>query len=130
MVNSIFIGKVIYNILSTNSLLTPLVGNKIYPLVAEQTTEYPFIVYFRDNITNKTYTKDGYCEDLVTFTINCVSTDYSEGLEIANEVRKCLEKRKIESEYMTIFNCRINSIDESFTDNAYVQTLSFTCTIE
>lgn len=130
MVNSIYIGKVIYDELTSNSALTESVGTKIYPLIAEQTTTYPFIVYNRDSITNKTYTKDGYCEDTVSFTVNCVSTDYSQGLDIANEVRKTLEKIRIDDERMTIYNCRINSIDESYTDNAYVQTLSFNCTIE
>lgn len=130
MVNSIFIGKVIYSELIKNQNLTKFVDNRIFPLIAEQTTNYPFVIYYRDSIVNKTFTKDGYCQDTVNFSVNCVATDYSEVLEIANEVRKTLEKQKIVNEYMTIFNCRINTIDESFTDNAYVQMLSFTCTVE
>ena len=130
MVNSIYIGKVVFSELSKNQTLSELVGDRIFPLIAEQTTNYPFIVYYRDSIINKTYTKDGYCQDTVNFTVNCVATDYSEVLDIANEVRKTLEKQKIENENMTIYNCRVNTIDESFTDNAYVQTLSFNCTIE
>ena len=39
------IGKAIYNILSTNSDVSTLVGTRIFPNVAPQTTTFPFIIY-------------------------------------------------------------------------------------
>lgn len=131
MVNSIKIGKVIYSLLSASgSTLQSYVGNRIYPLIAEQTTTFPFLVYYRTNITSNTSNKDGIYSDTVSFTVSCVATEYSDSIEIANEVRKTLEKRKITDELMTIYNCHITSIDESFTENAYVQTLQFECDVE
>lgn len=131
MVNSIKIGKVIYSLLSVSgTTLFEYVGNRIYPLIAEQTTNYPFIVYYRTNISTNNYNKDGICSDAVGFTVVVVSNDYSDSIEIANEVRKTLEKKKIVDELMTIYNCHIVNVDESFNDNAYVQTLQFECEVE
>ena len=39
------IGKAIYNILSTNSDVSTLVGTRIFPNVAPHTTTFPFIIY-------------------------------------------------------------------------------------
>ena len=39
------IGKSIYNILSTNGAVSTLVGTRIFPNVAPQTTTFPFIIY-------------------------------------------------------------------------------------
>ena len=129
MVNSILIGKVIYNKLATNSDITDIVGNKIFPLIAEQTTNYPFIVYYRTNIISLISNKDGFNEDSVNFTVSCVSADYSESIDLANNVRKSLEKRKIDTNDMILNNVHLIGIDESFEDNAYVQRLNFECTI-
>jgi hypothetical protein len=39
------IGDIVYNILSNDSNVTGLVGTKIYPLMATQGTELPYITY-------------------------------------------------------------------------------------
>ncbi|WP_019539802.1 DUF3168 domain-containing protein [Proteiniphilum acetatigenes] len=52
------IGKTIYNLLSSDTDVTDVVDDKIYPLVADINTTFPFIVY-RKNSYNPDYTKDG-----------------------------------------------------------------------
>ena len=123
---SLEIGKVIYAVLSTDSRLTTLVGNKIFPLIVDNGTTYPFIVYRRNNITAN-YTKDFHLSDEVLIDINCVSQSYEEGLKIAGIVRDILEDKRFTDKGIQSIN--LESADEDWIDEAYIQTLSFTIKI-
>ena len=48
--DSLKVGKEIYSLLNGSNLLTNVVGSKIYPIIVEKETTYPFIVYKRSNI--------------------------------------------------------------------------------
>ena len=47
---SLQVGKAIYNILSNDAKVIDGVGHKIYPLIADTGTTFPFIVYRRTSI--------------------------------------------------------------------------------
>ena len=66
---SIEIGKFIYSLLCTDSRLATLVGNKIFPVIVDNGTTYPFIVYRRSNVT-ASYSKDFHLSDEVSLDIN------------------------------------------------------------
>lgn len=123
MTNSIMIGKVIYQ------KLKDLAGGRIYPVVAEQSTVYPFVVYYRTAVQNTNYNKDGYSEDAVSFTVCVVSDKYNESCTLAHQVRERLECQRIKGNGMVITSIRITGIDESYEDNAYVQRLNFECIV-
>ena len=125
MINSILIGKTIYNLLNNSEELKQYVGNKIYPLVADNDVSYPFIVYSRTGVTN-TICKDGYYEDDVNFSIIVVSNKYIDSLDIANIVRGIFNKQKLDK---NIYNVSLDDIDENFTNDAYIQQLYFSCKV-
>ena len=129
MIYSIQIGKVIYSKLSENEIIQNVVADRIYPVIAEQTTNYPFIIYYRNSIVNTIFNKDGSVEDDVSFSITVVSTKYNESADLANEIREIFEKKQIPNNLMRITNSRLIAIDESYEDNAYVQRLTFSCTV-
>ena len=122
--NSLKVGKEIYSHLKENKSLTDIVGNKIYPIIVEKDTNYPFIVYKRSNVIPD-YTKDYHFKDDVIVDIICVSNHYVESVEIASLVRESLEDKRIGD----INSIRLESADEDFVDDAYIQTLSFNLTI-
>lgn len=122
--DSLKVGKVIFSLLNGNSDLTAFVNNKIYPIIVEKETTFPFIVYKRNNIIPD-YTKDFHFKDNVIIDIICVSTNYAESIEIAGIVRNILEDKR----YDDIQSIKVESADEDYTDDAYVQTLSFNLTI-
>ena len=62
MNNSILIGKLIYERLSSNPELKEYVNDKIFPLIAEQETTFPYIAFSTDSITPY-YTKGGNYEE-------------------------------------------------------------------
>ncbi len=123
---SIEIGKFIYSLLCTDSRLATLVGNKIFPLIVENETTYPFIIYKRSDMKSN-YTKDIHLSDDVFIDIICVSENYLSGLEIAGIIIELLEDKrfkdkgieKIQSEYA----------NEDYLENAFIQTLGFKITI-
>ena len=121
---SLKVGKEIYSHLKENKSLTDIVGNKIYPIIVEKDTNYPFIVYKRSNVIPE-YTKDYHFKDFVIVDIICVSNHYVESVEIATLVRESLEDKK----YGDIVSIRLESADEDFVDDAYIQTLTFNLTI-
>ena len=82
------VGKVIYNLLSSNSALTTLMGsNKIYPSFAPDKTEFPFIVY-RTRSADPIVTKNGIADNVVFVCyINIYSKKYDTLREISEIVK-------------------------------------------
>ena len=129
MTNSILIGKTIYTKITEDEEIQSYVSGRVYPLIAEQSSSFPFIIYWRNSIQSSNYTKDGFNEDFVEFTVVAVSENYTQSLMIANRLRKILEVRKITGEDIVITDIKMVDIDESWSENSYVQTLNFTCTV-
>ncbi len=91
---SLQIGKAIYDILHSNTDIVAKLQDKIFPLISEQNTTFPFIVYKRTGII-PAYTKDRYsANDSVTVEIVVASEKYNESVEIADLVRLALEGKK------------------------------------
>ena len=57
------IGKVVYNILSSDKSFKEVIGNRIYPLIADEGTIFPFVIYSRIGIDEQS-TKDSTSEQL------------------------------------------------------------------
>lgn len=125
MTNSLLIGKLIYT-----KLNEALDSTKIYPLVAENGTTYPYVVYFRTNINVQGISKDGYCLDIVTYNIVAISDRYDESVEIANEIRRVMEKKKLITDDLVLHDNKLISATERYADNAYIQELTFECKID
>lgn len=126
MTNSILISKTIYELLNASKNLKSYVDERIYPLVAESDTSFPFITYSRDSISPSSHTKDGLHEDTVSFSILVVSNNYLNSLEIANICRGIFEKRKITSDDLVLEYTELVGIVEEFMDDSYTQSLKFT----
>jgi hypothetical protein len=129
MTNSILIGKTIYKLLSESQELTKYLENKIYPLVADSDTTFPFITFSRDNVTPSALTKDGIHEDTVSFSIMVVSNAYLVSLEIANLIRGIFEKKKIIGEDLVMNYVELSGIIEDYQEDSFTQNLRFTCKV-
>ena len=62
---SLQVGKAIYNLLSNDANVTGRVQNKIYPLIADTGTTFPFIVYRRTGIEPSDTSSSLFIEELV-----------------------------------------------------------------
>lgn len=114
--------RAIKQLLNTESI-NKLVKNKIYPLVAPLETEFPYIVFQRND--NGNYTKDNRYQDELNYTIIIASDDYDKSVELAEVVMNELDgKRNIVIDNWKIASIKFNGSSESYND-AYLQSLSF-----
>lgn len=123
--DSILISKYIYNTLTTNTQLAALVGNRIFPIVAENDTPQPFIVFSRTGINPVATNKDGYIEDSVSFSVTVVADSYATSLEIASAVRKCFTKLKDTYTGIELYDMHLTGITESYNNGEYLQQMNF-----
>lgn len=129
MIHSIQIGALINARLTQDSTLAGLVGNGVFPIVAENGTNYPFVVYTRTSVTPKTMTKDGVYEDTVTFQVSAISNSYNQSIVVADRVRELLEMRMIDDGSIVATDIYMSGISERWEGDAYIQQMQFTCSV-
>ena len=120
MESSISVIKHIFRILSSDKTLNEMVGNKIFPIIAENDITFPFILVTRTSITPITF-KTGVAVDKVTFQVVIEDVDYFRTVNIAERVRELLELRH--SDYFK--RIEFSNCYEDFMNDAYKQKLQF-----
>lgn len=117
--DSLNIGKAIYTILQTSIDI----DKKIYPLIADEGTTFPFIIYKRTGLTPES-TKDNTNEN-VSVEINIASSNYSESIDLAIKVRKALEHKKGTYSDIAIEDIVIDDATEDYIEDTFIETLTF-----
>jgi hypothetical protein len=120
------IGTIIVDFLTANANLLALVPEvNIFPVVANEDTPMPFIIY-RYSVSGVEYSKDGFLKDNCDFNVLAVSGDYANLQLIITQIRLSLELQQ------TSDTNRIGlaGIDEPvYGDGMYVQKLNFNVVI-
>ena len=124
MESSISVIKHIFRILSSDKTLNEMVGNKIFPIIAENDITFPFILVTRTSITPITF-KTGVAVDKVTFQVVIEDVDDFRTFNIAERVMELLELRH--SDYFK--RIEFSNCYEDFMNDAYKQTLQFSAMI-
>lgn len=126
---SLAVCKYIRQILQENDDVTALVPvNNISTLSVAEGTVYPYIVIQRNSISVQ-YTKDIAANNTVYFTVNIVSNNIDNALDIAVEVRAALETFywRSENEGFKMDPIKLESAYESFDGTEYIEQLDFSC---
>lgn len=114
------INKTIYSILSSNTDITNKIEQNLFPILAPKDTSLPTIIYSRIKL-EPTDNKDLQL-DKVYVQIDIFSNTYSESIEIAENVRACLESYRSDD----IRSIKLYSADEDVIDGTiYNQELIF-----
>lgn len=87
-----------------------------YPLVAENTTKFPFIIY-RTTQTRPENTKDGIYDWIYTIEVNVVDDKYDTACDLCN---RTLDKLL---ELETALDINIESVSEDFQEDAYIKQI-------
>lgn len=88
-----------------------------YPLVAENTTKFPFIIY-RTVQGRPENTKDGIYDWIYNIQVNVVDEKYDSVCDLCSQaVDKLLELEEV-------LDINIESISEDFIENAYVKEIN------
>lgn len=104
-------------------LAQALGGNiSIYPIVAEESSQYPYVVYQRDNLSLAN-TKDGYHQEIAQYTINIYTgNDYAKGVDIAYKTIDTLTDWHYLNEQRV--NITIINTTETYIADSYLQSIT------
>lgn len=125
---TIQIGKVINALLNADRSLSEMIGNRVFPIVSKEGTQYPFVVYRRNSVT-PTYCKDGLASETASVDVVIASNTYTNSIEVADRVRAAIDKRACVFQDTTVTNIEMTTAEEDFVDDTYIQTLNFNFTI-
>ena len=77
MIDTLNIGSFIYDTIKADKQLTDTLGisTNVFPIVAEDGTDYPFVTYRRTGLVSNSC-KDGYYEDIVRVEIKAICATY------------------------------------------------------
>jgi hypothetical protein len=84
-------GKVIYGLLDAATAVKAIIGNKVYPMVAPQSTVVPFVTYRTINRT-PSHTKDGPSHlDTYNFEVNMYHNNYTTLVDLCEKIRQAID---------------------------------------
>ena len=110
------IGKEINRLLKNNVLG---LGDKVFPLVANPNTTFPFLVYRR--IGYQPRSNKDYVGEIITIEINIATETYQEGVDIANSVADILQGKKTD----IIETIQLVNVYELYLQDTFIQNLQF-----
>jgi hypothetical protein len=114
----------VYELLSTNTSLTALVGSKIYPVTAPENTATPYVVYSQLE-EQETLTQDGPAPNGWVFQVTTVGKNNFDSSAVARLVKSALSwKTQLLDSGETIRTVFDDELNASFDDEQkYFQTV-------
>lgn len=130
MIQTLDIGKAIYSLLVSDTTVSSLVGENIFPLVAPEGTEFPYVVYSCVSMTTARDKDQLFYQQDVSEAVIVCTEDYTSGIEIVTAIAQALqfeEKQVILDSGMTIdiMESGFSGKTEDYVQNTYVQGLMF-----
>lgn len=112
------IGSEIRNVILSSSAVKNAVDTKVFPLIANAGTTFPFIVYRRSSYSPQS-DKD-VLNETVYMEIAIICNNYEQSVSIANDVADAL----IQYESGTIEEIKVANISEEFISDSFVQKVN------
>lgn len=106
--------------LLSNEKLKKLIDTKVFPVVAENGTTFPFVLLKKSGI-NSVNSKSGIHQDMIVMVIEVVDTNYSKCVEIAEEIRTTIEGKRFEN----IIDVQLTNGNDNFVADSYVVQMVF-----
>jgi hypothetical protein len=124
------VDTIIFGILSGNSAVTGVVGTRIFPSQAPQTTAFPFVV-FETISTMANNTKSGASEmDKYRIQVTTLSKDNNQANDIADKVRAALDYYKSGDVQLISFQAQNSAFDNiSGQDGIYLKYQDYFLTL-
>lgn len=129
MSDVLLIGKAFKSLISGMSVGRQL-KDRIFPLVANENTPYPYIVYARSS-TRFEGTKDSYYQvQTPSVELLICGNSYSQSLDIAQVIKKEMPEGPVSIGGFELSSIQLTDASERFEDNAYVQILRYDVEME
>lgn len=122
---SLSVGELIREILLEDPDVAARCNGTIFP-VATDSANLPCILYRRAGLSQLAQ-KSMRPTDNTAMEILCYTADYEEGIELAEAVRAALDQKSAISNdgTLTMSLCTLESSEESWQDDAYIQQMIF-----
>lgn len=120
--NSIKIGSVIVDIILSNEEIKNIIDSRIFPLIADNSATFPFILYRRSSATNADY-KDIHCDNSAYMELMVVTDIYEAGVDLAVMVENQLKGKRGTFNSIPIGDISIPDSFEDYISGSYVQYL-------
>lgn len=117
MMKNFKVGKDIKNLLVNDTNVQSKLNGKVFPIVANEGTQFPFVVYRRS--AYRPQSNKDYSDEVVSMELIILSTKYDESVDIANVVAEALDRKTTE----IISDIQLTNISEDYIDDTYVQRL-------
>ena len=117
MVNFAY-SALIRNLLMADSTVHDLIGNNIFPIVAEAGTQFPFLVYRRSGFYKGNPNKDDF-DNKFTVELAILANSYTKGIEILNNVVRVLDGYDNGKLAINVTNSY-----EDFQDDTYIEKIN------
>lgn len=117
------IGKDIKQLLLNNASVVKAIGDKVFPLVANEGTTFPFVVYRRSGY--RPYSNKDYSDEVASVEMAILSDKYIDSVDVADKVANALEHKSTED----IDDIEIENATEEFNTDIYIQKLNLRITI-
>lgn len=114
--STVRIGEAIYSILKS--------FKKVYPLIADEDTTFPFIIYRRSSGFSQS-DKDGIYSALTTIDVTVAALEYDESVELADKIINQMESTVGNVAGFDIWQIRMVDSNEVYVEKAFVQELRF-----
>ena len=112
------IGSEIRNVILSSTAVKNAVDTKVFPLIANAGTTFPFIVYRRSSYSPQS-DKDALTES-VYMEIAIICNNYEQSVSIANDVADVLLAYKSDN----IEEIKVTNISEEFISDSFVQKVN------
>lgn len=122
--NNFKIGSQIRTLLLNDVAVAEKLGNKVFPLIANANTTFPFLVYRRAAF-RPAYNKD-LENEIVVIEIAIATVKYEEGVDIANSVADALNGKTTE----LIEDIQVTNIYEDFESDTFIQKITLEITLK
>lgn len=110
-------GKPIYSQLSSDATVTSYVGTRIFPALAAQNAEMPFITYEVQQITPSD-TKDGASTlDEIRVEVVIYAAKFSTAADLAEHTRKALERKTMTAGSIVIESAQFQDAQNEVLDS-------------
>lgn len=97
----------------------------VYPLVADEGTTFPFVVYRRSGLVPAS-TKDRYSyKESASVEIIVASNTYPDSISLAVQVKDKMQKAKGDFNGINIGEVSLINADEDYIENTFIQKLKF-----
>lgn len=124
------IGKTVKYLLAADATLVALVSTRIYPYVMNEDTALPAVVYTIDSL-EPAYSKDGWHQDNISFSVHSFSRDYNQLQSVVSAVRGAIELKAAGYGTQDINRIALTSQEEGYDNGAdvFYNKQTFTVTI-